>query len=123
MQLDSNFPSAAPGEETEEQKRRRVYKQARALKKLMEMPEWKEYIALIFAQAENWGSQSVAQSKSVDDMVAKEYPKGVLFGLRLAASIGPAIVAERGRLLHESGDLPEDDEDADSSPAQLNGAP
>jgi hypothetical protein len=103
MQLP-NFPSQPIGEENEEQKRRRVYKQARAMMSLMEMPEWNTFVTLLASQAEAWGSQSVTASKSIDEMVSKEYPKGVLFGLRLAASLGPAILAERSTLQAESGE-------------------
>lgn len=122
MQLPP-FPSMPDGQETEEQKRRRVYKQARAMQKLMELPEWNMYISLLQAQGEAWGSKSVAASASVDEMVAKEYPKGVLFGIRLAASIGPAILAERSTLQGESGESDNLEDGQEDNLATNSGAP
>lgn len=122
MQLP-NFPSVADGQESEEQKRRRVYKQARAMATLMAMPEWATFVSLLQAQGEAWGSQSVSASASVDEMVAKEYPKGVLFGLRLAASLGPAILAERSTLQAESGETDDTAEETEAETLAKGGAP
>jgi len=104
-------------------KRRGIYKQARAMAKLMALPEWAVYVEALRANAEMWGAQGVMQSKSIDEMVAKEYPKGVLFGLRLAVSLGPAIIAERATLLSESGDQDSVEDGDETTESSRLGAP
>jgi hypothetical protein len=78
---------------------RRVLTQARALRRLSEYPEWKVFFNLINTNAENWGSQAVGRSMSVDEMVAKEFPKGVLYGVKLAVTLPSAMWEQRADIL------------------------
>ncbi len=93
---------------------RSLLRQARALKSLTEYPEWKVFFDLINANAENYGSQSVGQSTSIDALVAKEFPKGVLYGLRLALSLPSAMWEQRAEILAREPLNPEEVEAAES---------
>lgn len=101
---------------------KQILRQAKALKTLSEYPEWKVFLEIISGQCDNWGALAVSQSKSMDELVAAEYPKGVLFGLRLAAGLPSATYVQREDILQRNAHDP-DVQAEQNDPAETSSIP
>ena len=71
---------------------------AEAMQKLVALPEWKEYLRLIEAVAQNYNATLNEPLENVMLVTRHEYAKGALKGLTLAATLPHIKIAEAKEL-------------------------
>ncbi len=80
---------------------------SRAMKKLVELPEFKEYLEVGKRQIAVWTAQALSPATSSKEVREREFQKGVIYGIQLNLSTPSRIIADatdiRSRMENPNG--------------------